>query len=94
MYRLEYPINVQRLWSKETNNNLSDRKMIRLLMNKFERTGSVLDIDPPCRPVSVADQTTKDEISSIFGKVPRTSSRQMSSELNISRSSVRRIYEF
>ena len=39
MYRLEYPINVQRLWSKEINNNPPHRDTIRLLMKKFEETG-------------------------------------------------------
>ncbi|CAF4656865.1 unnamed protein product [Rotaria sp. Silwood2] len=93
MYRLEYPINVQRLWSKEINNNPPDRKTIRSLMNKFEQTGSVLNIDLPGRPVSVTTQATKDEISSILENEPRTSTRQMSTDLNISRTSVRRIYK-
>src|ERR1700730_10369523 len=90
MYRLEYPINVQRLWSKKINNNPPDRKTIRSLMNKFEQTGSVLNIDLSGRPVSVTDQATKEEVSSILKNEPRTSTRQMSSELTISRSSVRR----
>jgi len=62
-------------------------------MNKFEQTGSVLNIDPPGRPISITDQTTKDEVSSILKNEPRTSTRQMSTDLNISRSSVRRIYK-
>lgn len=93
MYRLEYPLNVQRLWAKEINSNPSDRKTIRSLMNKFERTGSVLNIDPPGRLVSVTDQATKDEVASILKNEPRTSTRQISIDLNISRSSVRRIYK-
>ena len=93
MYRLEYPINVQRLWSKEINNNPPHRDTIRLLMKKFEETGSVLNIDPPGRPVSVTDQITKDEVASILEKDPQTSTRQMSSGLNISRTSVQRIYK-
>lgn len=93
MYRLEYPVNVQRLWSKEMNGNPPDRKTITSLMNKFEETGSVSNIDSPGRPVSVTDQTTKDEVSSILEREPQTSPRQMSSNLNISRTSVRRIYK-
>ncbi|CAF1991725.1 unnamed protein product [Rotaria magnacalcarata] len=93
MYRLEYPINVQRLWSKEINNNPPDRKTIRSLMHKFEQTGSVLNIDPPGRPVSVIGQETKDEVSSILKEKPRTSLRQLSTDLNISMSSVRHIYK-
>jgi hypothetical protein len=54
------------------NNNPPHRNAIRLLMNKFEQTGSVLNIDPPGRPVSVADQATKDEISSILEEEPQT----------------------
>jgi len=93
MYRLEYPINVQRLWCKEINNNPPHRDTIRVLMNKFEQTGSVLNIDPPGRPISVTDQSTKDQVSSILKKEPEMSSRRMSSELNISRSSVLRMYK-
>ncbi len=68
MYRLEHSINVQRLWCKEINDNSPHRNTIRLLMNKFEQTGSVLNIDPPGRPVSVTDQTAKDKVSSIWKK--------------------------
>lgn len=70
MYRLEHSIKVQRLWCKEMNDNPSHQNTIRLLMNKFEQTGSgfgsVLNINPPGRPVSVTDQTAKDKISSIL----------------------------
>lgn len=93
MYRLEYPINVQRLLSKEINSNPPDRKTITSLMNKFEETGSVSNIDSPGRPVSVTDPSTKDQVSSILEKEPQTSPREMSLNLNISRSSVRRIYK-
>ncbi|CAF3328987.1 unnamed protein product [Rotaria sp. Silwood2] len=93
MYRLEYPINVQRLWSKEINNNPPDRKTITSLMHKFEQTGSVFNIDPPGRPVSVTDQATKDEVSSILKKEPQTSIRRMSTDSNISMASVRRMYK-
>lgn len=93
MYRLEYPINVQRLWCKEINNNPPHRDTIRVLMKKFEQSGSVLDIDPPGRPVSVTDQAAKDEVSSALQKEPRTSIRKMSTDSGISRSSVRRIYK-
>ncbi|CAF3867479.1 unnamed protein product [Rotaria sordida] len=93
MYRLEYSINVRRLWCKEINNNSPHRDTIRVLMKTFEQTGSVLDIGPPGRPVSVTDQVAKDEVSSVLQKELRTSIRQMSTDLSISRSSVRRIYK-
>ena len=93
MYRLEYPINVQRLWCNEINNSPPHRDTIRLLMNKFEQIGSVLNIDPPGRPISVTDQSTKDQVSSILKKESQTLPRRMSSELNISRTSVQRIYK-
>lgn len=88
MYRLEYPINVQRLWRKEINNSPPHRDTIRELMNKFEQTGSVLNIHPPGRPISVADQATKDEISSILEEESQTSAHRMSLQLNIPRTSV------
>lgn len=59
--------NVQRLWSKEMSNNSSHRKTIRSHMNEFEQIGSVRNIDRPGRPVSVTDQTTRDEVRH-FGK--------------------------
>ncbi|CAF1381130.1 unnamed protein product [Rotaria sordida] len=93
MYRLEYPINVQRLWCKQINNNPPHRDTIRVLMKKYEQTGSVLDISPPGRSVSVTDQGVKDEVPSVLQKEPRTSIHQMSTDLSISRSSVRRIYK-
>ena len=68
MYRLEYPINVQRLWCNEINSNPPHRDTIRVLMNKFEQTGSVLNIDSPGRPISVTDQSTKDQVLSILKK--------------------------
>ena len=68
MNRLRYPVNVQRLWCKEINNNPPHRDTIRVLMNNFEETGSLPDISPPRRLVSVAGQTTKDAVSSILQK--------------------------
>lgn len=91
MYRFEYPINVQQLWSKESNNNPPDRKTMISLMHKFEQTGSVLNIDQPGRPVSVTDQATKDEALSILKKEPQTSICRISTDLNISMASVRRM---
>lgn len=93
MYRLEYPINVQRLWCKEINNNPPHRDTIRALIKKFEQTGSTLEISPPGRPVSVTDEAAKGKVSSALEKEPRKSIREMSADLSISRSSVRRIYK-
>ncbi len=93
MYRLEYPINVQRLWSKEINSNPSHRDTIRSLMNNFERTGFVLNIDPPGRPASVTGQTTKDEVPSTLEKEHQTSTRRMSLQLSIPRSPLQRVYK-
>ena len=93
MYRLEYPVNVQRLWCKENNNNPPHRNTIRSLINKFEQTGSVLNDDAPSRPIAVTDQATKDEVSSILEEEPQMSTRRTSAQMNISRSSVRHIYK-
>ena len=92
-YWLQYPINVQRLCSKEINNNSPDRKTITSLMNKFEQTGSLLNISSPSRPVSVTGETTENVVSSILEKDPQTSARQMRSQVGISRSSIQRAYK-
>ena len=68
MYRLEYLVNVQRLWTREINNNPPSRETIRTLLNKFEQTGAVLNTDPPGRSVSITDETTKGDVSSILKK--------------------------
>ncbi len=57
------------------NNNPPHRDTIRVLMKKFEETGSLLDVSLTGRPVSVTDQTTKDEVSLILKKKPQTSIR-------------------
>ncbi len=93
MYKLEYPIEVQRLWRKEMEDEPPVRSTINRLMNKFEETGSVLNIDPPGRPESVIDQITKDKVSSILKRDPHVSIRHMSSELNISTTSIYRVYK-
>ncbi len=78
MYRLEYPINVQRLWRKEMENGPPTRPTIHAIMNKFEQIGSVLDIHPPGRPVSITDQNTIDQASEILSEQPQTSTRRIS----------------
>jgi hypothetical protein len=93
MYQLQYPINAQRFWSREINNNPPDRKTITSLMKKFEQTGSVINISSPGRPVSVTGETTQNEVTSILEENPQTSIRQVSSQLDISRSSIRRVYK-
>ena len=62
-------------------------------MNKFETTGSVLNIPPPERRETMTDDDAKTEVSSVLIKSPQTSVRRMSARLSISRSSVHRIYK-
>ncbi len=93
MYKLEYPIEVQRLWRKEMEDEPPVRSTINRLINKFEETDSVLNIDPPGIPESVIDQITKDKVSSILKRDPHVSIRHMSSELNISTTSIYRVYK-
>jgi hypothetical protein len=93
MYRLQYPVQVQRLWCKEMENNPPTRPTINALMKKFEETGSVLDISPSGRPVSVTGQNVMDKVSEILAEDSQTSTRRMGLQLNISQFSVRTIYE-
>jgi ribosomal protein S19E (S16A) len=84
MYQLQYPVQVQRFWGKEMENNPPSRPTINALMRKFEETGSVIDITPPGRPVSVTGQNMMDEVSEILDEDRQTSTRRMSMQLNIS----------
>jgi Helix-turn-helix domain (DUF4817) len=93
MYRLDHPITVQRKWCREVDNEPPSRPTINSLIKKFEETGSVVNIQPPGRPITVTDEVTKDEVASILEKHPETSIRSMSSKLTISRSSIHRVYE-
>jgi hypothetical protein len=61
-------------------------------MKKFEKTGSVLDIAPLGRPVSVTGQNIMDEVSEILAEYRQTSTRRMTLQLNISQTSVHRVY--
>lgn len=93
MYQLEYPIQVQRLWRKEMKAEPPSRPTINAVMNKFEQTGSVLNFPASGRPVLVTDESMAEEISSILQLESQTSTRHTSSLLNVSRTSIQRVYE-
>ena len=84
MYRLEYPILVQRKQCQEMDDEPPSRPTINSLINKFEQTSSVNNIPPPGRPVTVTGKATQEEVSLILVSHPQTSIRRMTS--------VRRIY--
>ncbi len=69
------------------------RPTINSVISKFEQTGSVLNYLASGRPVSVTDESMEEEISSILETEPQTSTRRMSSLLNVSRTSIQRVYE-
>ena len=62
------------------------------MINKFEQSGSVNNIPPPGRPVTVTGKATQEDVSLILDSHPQTSIRKISSHLGISMTSVRRIY--
>ena len=89
MYRLAYPIQVQRLWHNEMENEPPSRKTINTIMNNFGQNGSILKAPPSGRPVSVTGESIEDEVSSILVTEHQTSTRRMSTLLNIPRTSIR-----
>ncbi|CAF1668241.1 unnamed protein product, partial [Didymodactylos carnosus] len=74
-------------------NEPPSRPTINAIMNKFEQTESVLDLDRSGRPVTVTDQSNLDEASEILTEQPQTSTRRMSLQLGISQTSVRRVHK-
>jgi hypothetical protein len=65
---------------------------IKYINENFEETGSVLDIAPLGRPVYVTGQNIMDEVSEILAEDGQTSIRRMNLQLNISQTSVHRVY--
>ena len=92
MYRLEYPILVQRKWSQEMADESPNRPTVNSLINKFEQTGSVNNMSPPGPPVIVTGKVIQEQASLILDSHPQTSIPRTSSHLGISMTSVRHIY--
>ena len=92
MYLLEYPILVQRKRCQEMDDEPPGRPTINSSINKFEQIGSVNNIPPPGRPVTVIGKATKEEVSLILDSHPQPFIWKMNLHLSISMTSLRRIY--
>ena len=90
-YLLQYPITIQRAWRKEFAIAAPSPQCIRELIAKFEESGTVLDAKRSGRPVSVTTDDNKEEVKQHFQDYPTTSTRRGSLQLEISRTSLRRM---
>ena len=64
---------------------------VKDIVTKFEETGSVVDKIRSGRPPTVNIERNRMQVGEFISTQPRTSSRRLSEELHISRSSLRRI---
>lgn len=67
------------------------RKTILSLVRKFDENGTVEDESRSGRPRSVSTEENKERVRAAFGKSPDTTARRASLELDLSRTSLRRI---
>ena len=67
------------------------RQNILNIVRKFDESGSVQDSPSSGRPSSVSTDGNKERVRAVFHNIPDTSSRRASLELNISRTTLRRM---
>ena len=72
-------------------NQCPTESVIRSWVRKFESTGSTLNVKPTGRPRSIRTEETVGEVSTSLQSDPQLSTRERSSRLGISRSSLRRV---
>ena len=79
--------------TKFSDEKTPSRQAIHQLAKKFQETGSVEDASRSGRPVSACTDDNADLVSNRFTQDPHASQRRVSNELDIARSSLRRIME-
>lgn len=91
-YQEKYPKNVQRKWKLVKKSDPPKRETITKMIKKFEATGSVLDdVSKRGRPKIRTSEENQEKIINLINLDPTSSSRRLSSVLNLSQSSVNRI---
>ena len=92
-YLLHSNITVQRLWAKEWKENgpAPDGRTINNLFNKWEATGSILDLPRSGRGVTVTTVNAKATVQQHFQQNPSSSAKRAALELGISRRSLCRL---
>ena len=84
MAKLESPREVRRILQREELSDIPTEKTIRNIYDKFLETGSVQDRERPGRSSSVTEEK-KEQIAEILAKIPMTSVRKVSQEVNMSK---------
>jgi len=79
---------VRRRWRANFNSSVPAAATIRELLQKFEETGSVLDVPPPGRPKTACIDELGEQIASSLDRSPQKSTRRLSAELGVSHQTV------
>lgn len=90
MAKLESAVAVRRALQTEDVPNIPTEKTIRNIYNKFLETGSVHDRERPGRSSSITEEK-KGEIVDVLQQTSMTSVRNVSREVNMSKSAVHRV---
>ncbi len=61
-YQLNFPVSVQRLWRKEFGSSPPSRPTINSIIQKFETTGSVLNLKQKGNGVTVTTEEAKQQV--------------------------------
>ncbi len=83
--------NVRDLWDGEFNTEPPTRQQIYNVVHKFEKTGSVADAPRSGWPSTAVSAENEDRVALLLVEAPQTSSRRGALELDLARTSYRRI---
>lgn len=90
-WKSENSTDVITTWPQFFNSDPPHRNTIYALRDKFNATGSVLDAPRSGRPISVSTQENIDSVGQFFVEQPQTSAVSASRQLDIPRTSLRRL---
>lgn len=84
---------VRRNWTAKYGTPAPSRKSIYRIRDKFNATGSILNVKSPGRPKSVNTEQNQELVVQAVVESPHKSSVRISLELGLSKSSVKRIFK-
>jgi hypothetical protein len=89
-YQVNNAEEVRRRWSQFADSRTPSRSAILRLVEKFEQTGSVIDVKPTGRPQNARTAELSGAIAASLERSPQKSTRRLSVELGVSQSTVLR----
>ncbi|UYV71215.1 hypothetical protein LAZ67_8002213 [Cordylochernes scorpioides] len=82
---------LRRQWSKHSKSSAPSKSTVKRIIKKFETTGSVADLPRSGRPHSATCETNINLVKASLEASPQISTRRLSQELKISRTSIQRM---